>query len=92
MNMTESANTFEDGIIPCLPAFVLIVGAQLHHAEWHPGTRCDHPARMCASDPRVHVLRSGDLTVQRIGNKRGGEKKISLVTGRFSELCKEVHG
>ena len=56
VDMAETADILERGLVTGLPSRILVVGAHLDHAERHPRSRRDHPARVGRADARVHVI------------------------------------
>ena len=59
MNVAKATYCLKSRLIACLPTHILIVGAQLHHTEWHPRTRSNHPARVCCAYAGVYIVGEG---------------------------------
>jgi hypothetical protein len=56
MNVTEGANILNRRLISSLPASVLVVGTNLHHAHRHPWSRCNHPSRMSCTNLCIYII------------------------------------
>ena len=59
VDMTETIDVFVRVFVAGHPALLLIVRGKLDHAERHPRSRRDHPARMGCALEHIHIIARG---------------------------------